>query len=66
MNGGFPPIQKITIEKKNKEKDKSHEKERYFAQLPTKNVDIKDILNKNILNKMIDTNKNKIEIIDTL
>jgi len=62
-----------------KEQKKEHKKElstkelskkaRHFA--PTKNVDIKHILNNNILNKnklnkMIDTRDNKIEIIDTL
>lgn len=64
MNGGFPPIQHITLEKK--DKDKISKKEREFAQLPTKNVDIKNLLNKNKTTKMIDTNKNTIEIIETL
>ncbi len=64
-NGGFPPIQYIEVNK-SENKDIDLKKERFFATIPKKNLDIKNILSISVKNKMIDMNVNKINIIESL
>lgn len=64
MNGGFPPIQIINMIETKVTAD--NKKERFFAPITKKNVDIKKILINNIHKKMISQDNNTIEIIDSL
>ena len=64
-NGGFPPIQYIEVNKVD-DKDIDLKKNRFYATIPKKNLDIKNILSISVKNKMIDININKINIIESL
>lgn len=61
-NGGFPPIKYIEM----KEDKKELQKERFFAPIPKKNVDIKHILSLSVKKQMINLDKNEIEVIKSL
>jgi hypothetical protein len=61
-NGGFPPIKYIKKEYKN---DKTIKKERFFSP-NVKELNIKDILASSVIKQMVDQNKNKIDVIDSL
>ena len=63
-NGGFPPIQYVEIKKDIT--DNNLKKERSYAPLPMKKLDIKHILSLSVKNKMVDMNQRKINVLDSL
>ena len=67
VNGGFPPIQYIKVPL-DMEKDTKIEmkRERFFATIPKKNLDIRQILSNSAKKNMITINKNEKQIINTL
>ncbi len=64
-NGGFPPIKYINNSKNLDKKDKTLKKERHYTQT-LKELDIKKILNQNIISPMIKLDQHKLDIIDSL
>lgn len=60
-NGGFPPIKYI----KKEHYDKTFKKERFFSP-NVKELNIKDILASSVIKQMVDLNKTKIDVIDSL
>ena len=68
MNGGFPPIKYIVASSITSitNKDKEQSKERYFAPIPNKHLDIKKILINSINSKITSNKNNTINIIDIL
>lgn len=66
INGGFPPIEYIKVPV-DKEKDTKIEmkRERFFATIPKKNLDIRQILSNSAKRNMINVNKNEVHIINT-
>jgi hypothetical protein len=64
INGGFPPIEYIKIKTdENKNNKNEVKKERFYAMIPKKNLNIRQILNNNIKKNMINNPKQEIEII---
>lgn len=65
INGGFPPIEYINIEDTKIINKNELKKERFYAMIPKKNLNIRQILNKNISIKqnMINSPKPDVEII---
>ncbi len=61
-NGGFPPIKYIN---NTKNENKEIKKERFFSP-NIKALDIKQILSSSVNKPMMDINKNKVDIIDSL
>jgi hypothetical protein len=62
-NGGFPPIKMIQIKEKIEIKSK---KERGFATIPVKNLDIRQILSNKAVTKMIEPAKDNIVVLEAL
>ena len=59
-NGGFPPIKYIK-----KENNKTVKKERFFSP-NVKELNIKEILTSSVIKQMVDFNKTKIDVVDSL
>ena len=67
-NGGFPPIKYINKDNKSKKEDKDNKefkKERFFAP-QVNNLNIRNILSDSIVKPMIQLDKNRIEVIESL
>ena len=62
-NGGFPPIQYVETKTEITENMK---KERGYAPIPLKHLDIKHILSLSVRNKMVDMNIRRINVVDSI